>query len=363
MRAWLHVIDADTPPDRLDHLRAIVDGTDEVVTIGPPPVEADGFTVRSVRLPISLAGIHLGADELTPLAERAEGVFFWSLSAARRTPPGSLAGRPRGLVLSGRPRRRRALDALRSVLAGDRRLCVLVPTAVDCDQLAMLGIDRRRLAEGPPAAMVPEDQAMRRSATRGRLGLGETDILLLAGQDVTDRRAHRNAIWVHSILRAMDVPAWLVLPRIRRHHQEIRRLIHDLGHEQTTLIPRAPLAPADALSASDVVLALDPAPCTAELASALGAGRAVVAFDQPANRELLGAADEGQLVEPGAIRQAARAALHLAEDGDLRARAAERARRRGRDLTPERAREALRPAVGGDGSCGRDVAAASADLL
>jgi glycosyltransferase involved in cell wall biosynthesis len=363
MRAWVHVIDADTPPDRLDHLRAIVDETDEVVTIGPSPVEADGLAVRPVRLPISLAGMHVGADELMPLADRAEGVVFWSLSAARRTPPGSLAGRPRGLALAGRPRRRRAMDALRNVLAGDRRLRVLVPTGADRDQLAALGVDRRRLAVLPPAAPVLEDQASRRSATRRRLELGETDILLLAGQDVTDRRAHRNAIWVHSILRAMDVPAWLVLPRIRRHHQEIRRLIHDLGHEETTLIPRDPLPPADALSASDVVLALDPAPCTAELASALGAGRAVVAFDQPANRELLGAADEGQLVEPGAIRQAARAVLHLAEDADLRARAAEGARRRGRDLAADRAREALRPAVGGEGSCGRDVAAASADLL
>jgi hypothetical protein len=193
------------------------------------------------------------------------------------------------------------------------------PTRLALRVLERRGLSADRLAELPPAAGEGGDTAGHRARIRRTLGIPEDQWLLVAPDEMIAPAGHRQAVWVHSILRVMGVPVRLAFARTGRDARHVHYAVRMLGDPETTIFADGLASPREVLAAGDVALfgRLGPMSLTA-VAETLAAGVPWVGFRAGQLPQFAADGAAGLLAEPGNVRQAAGAVLRLLETPELR---------------------------------------------
>jgi len=335
MTRLLHMVDRDVPADCLAQLAQLADEGDEVVSVGAPPVGLDAV-VRVEHAPLGLAS--LAGRRMARRVGEFEIVHAWSPRAAQAGAVlARLAGRELLLTLPALPRGN-ALDELLARLRDDA-WTVTVPTRVARDALVARQAPEGRVRVLPPPAAAIDQPGQRRMRVREQLGVGESEFLLAAPAPLVRGAGHEMVAWAHAIVREIGPRLKVVAPDGARAG-ELRTFADSTGFG-----PDLHITPADTL---DLIAACDAAAflckfdCGVQaLATALAAGKAIVASSTPDIRELTGDGEGAMLCAPGKAREAAAAILKLVEEPETSAALAARALERGARLTVASARKTL----------------------
>jgi glycosyltransferase involved in cell wall biosynthesis len=238
------------------------------------------------------------------------------------------------------PDRQAARDIRR--LARCPRLRMTVPTRACRDALVKTVAPEASVSVLPPAARPIDRQAGRRQRTRGLLGLGNRQRLIVAPGEVMRDGAHKMAVWVFAILRELRDDLRLLLPETGPALPNVRSFAEATGHESETYMAEGRAELADCLAAADVAVLFPRQGADAyALTAAMAAGLPIAASGTADVSEIAPHGEAALLAPPGDPRSASAAVLKLLEDADLSARLSMEARRIAGQFHPRQVRGQL----------------------
>ena len=329
MLGVLHVIDRTTSRDSLRQLRLLLGKRDQVASVGPPPealrtLGAPALQVRGLHCPLGLA--RLGGMVLGKMTDKASLIHAWSRFSASASVVA--ADRRKLPVLLSLPYLGDAGErqSLRTESARDA-VSLTVPTRAARDALRSVGFDASRLHVLPPPAEPPATCAETRRCVRRKLGLADSDVVMVPLGEMTRRAGHKFATWVHALVNPLRPELKLVLYGGGPCLPQVRRFVIASGCDYAVSEAGSDLPLVDVLAAADVATLLCDCDCgVVDLVAALAAGVAVVGSRTP---DILECTDNGaaaMLVAPGVCLKASRALLSLIETDGLAAELGARAR-------------------------------------
>ncbi len=191
---------------------------------------------------------------------------------------------------------------------------VACPLSAVRARLERLGVPRRQCLIVPPLVDVAGLAAADRAAARARCGVGEGDTAVLILPPIEPGGGAFYAAWAGMLVEKVRPDVRLLLPLGSPESDRIRRLVRACEHNRMFrfVAPELPLS--ELVAAADLAAFLAQGPVSPfGLATALAAGRALIATDNPAVRELR--CDRGLVwwCRPRDPRDAARALLAALE--------------------------------------------------
>jgi glycosyltransferase involved in cell wall biosynthesis len=363
MTKVLHLIDSATPTDLLEQIPLLTGPGDEVVSVGPPPLEWARLRALAADADrqVPIAGARLGAraaarrvtavhcpmgaaplagGRLSSLAAGADVIHAWSLSAASA---GLCAETMHRLVVSTPclpPER-----DLRKLAewARDGGVVVTVPTEAARRGLVEAGGPDSCVRVLPPAAEATAQPATVRARIRAELGVRDDQVLLVAPGEMVRAAGHKYAPWVHAILRQIRPDLRLLVPGRGEAAEHVRFYVNSGGQEAEAFLTEGIYATPEAVSAADAALFFPERDCgVGALAAAMAAGLPIVASRTPDVAECTVGGEGAWLVPPGDPREGAAGVMRVLDDVDLARRISQAARRRAQeDFAPARCRERL----------------------
>jgi len=325
-RRVVHVIDGGCDVDALSEALALSSPARPVVCLGPRPVGAEAARrageTASVIPSVNLRRRQGIAADLS--AGRLAACCF-SLSAAEAI--AAAAGDDaclRPAIRLARPPGPSGAASL-SDLARRHEAVVAVPCATTAASLEPL-LDAARIRQIPPPAL-PVD-ANRRAAVREALGAADGEAVFVAPGHVYRHSGHRFAVWAMAILAVAEWPVRLVFRATGPAARAVGAFAREAGFAgQTTIADADRFDAASLLSAADAaVFCGADAPPPVATATAIAAGRPIIAANIPAARDWLANGQTALLVPPENPRGIARALMALLDDPTLAERLASGAR-------------------------------------
>lgn len=310
------MIDAGCGPDELLEAAVLAGGIDRVACLGPRPEWLDP-AVRLRQEPRQRRPLLLGRRRRLERIETTR-VVTWSAAVGRPC--------PQGLVL-----RRLAWGPADAAAVADMQADGHRPTVVlscDADRAAAQ-------ASGVAAEVIPplavELLCTGRQELRRRLGLGEATFAVAAPAPVDGGSNHKLAVWATAVLSVAQYDVRLLIPAWGRAAQAAWRFAQEAGFGDRVTPVSEVESPADMLAAADAVALLhESGPPPVMLATALLAGRPVVAVRTARAESCLTHEQDALLAEP-TPRGVSHALFRLLDEPALGPRlaqaGAERARR------------------------------------
>lgn len=343
MGTVVHLVDRAAPGDLLDQLSLLAGEGERIVSAGPPP-RRGGFDLPVVAAHRPLGPPALGEPWLARKVRRADVVHAWSPSAAQAGE--ALAERLGARLFVSLPAAQSADGfgpVVRDVAEGLSRATLLVPTASARRLLRASGVPSRAVAVLPCPARPPETPRRRRMETRGALGLGADERLVVALGEMARPAGHKYASWAHAIVRQVLGDVRLLLPGTGPIERHVEFFAGTTGYDDEVFLTGDHLGRSDVLCAADLGVFYCERDCgVSALAGAMAAGLPIAASATPDVSECAPHEVAALLSPPGNPMAASAALLRLLKDSELAARLGAAARRlAGEQFDPGRCRARL----------------------
>jgi hypothetical protein len=317
MSPVVHILDRTCPADLLRQVEALARPEDVVLSLGPEPRTILPIT-RSIARPLGSAA--LTGRALSRAIRPASLLHCWGWSvvapavvAARRT-----AGRV-AVSVPALPARREAVFVPWDIAMNG--LDLILPTQAAARWVIAAGADPARVHVLSPPGLAEPPEATTRARVRSELGLDDGEVLIAAPSEMLTYAGHDQVSWIHAICRHVQPRGRIIMPGSGTAEGHVNFFAHTTGFGQEVHFTRGRFSLAEVLAGADIVAVLHRCDLgVTPVASAISAGRAILATDTPDHRELLTDDQTALLVEPGSQRIGSARLLELLTDTALRTR-------------------------------------------
>jgi len=338
----LHVVGTDTPPARLETLKALYArpdlGRQRIVRFPGHRLDYPGLGAIE-RRPLPFGLRWLASRRLRSAIPPTESpvLHIWSPMALAWLPPAAMSGkradgakgrvRDRLLVDLEVPLDSRRLASGLSRLRSEATLRFVCPTNTVRRRLAAIGLPTEECVLIRDSVDFAAIEAARGHDVRSRLGLSPEHTVVLVLPPVLHETGALVAAWATMLLGQVRPDVRLIVPDAGREVDRVARLVESCGHQWILRLVGRRFALCELLAATDLAICLPPghAPLTG-VAWAMATGRPIVASAVPATTELLVHGQNAWLCQADNPKDAARSLLQALENPQQSQRQAELAR-------------------------------------